>query len=368
MLEATFLYKSNVNICCGPLPSNARICLDSSLLTPLECPECPECEGISYGYLDVEIVDQCGYSPGYGCVDPIYNYTLKYDASLLSSYNAETEEYTALTSEDVTGIFCLSCFTDWVTEKIGNEPYFTVADGVVTFVSPHGCEYSFTPEFLLTVADTDTVDISFDGLGSELSADVIVDPDATNTLQATSDGLFVPAITVSDSATIDLTLTGTPGSTPQNVAGAVKISADADNIITAVADGIYAPEPPVNYLLGPSWGRIAGIVLNQTNQELYLENQLTFTGADWVAPLDGEIIGISRSQSSAISAGTLTVKMYVNALTNQSLAYTSGSESYTDFAAPLAFSAGDKISAQYSTTLTYNGDDILTIRPLMRFT
>lgn len=91
----------------------------------------------------------------------------------------------------------------------------------------------------LTVLDTSTVDLTLT-LANVLSADVIVSPDAGNTLVANANGLFVPtppsAITVADTPCIDLDLTG-------GVVTATPIlSADDCNALSCSLDGLLVLE------------------------------------------------------------------------------------------------------------------------------
>lgn len=59
--------------------------------------------------LGTQIVDDCN-SIAY------WNYTFAYDESLL------TDPTTLLVSANILGVFCESCFTDWIKELIANSP------------------------------------------------------------------------------------------------------------------------------------------------------------------------------------------------------------------------------------------------------
>jgi hypothetical protein len=52
------------------------------------------------------------YRTGNDCSCPSWRYVVSYDESLL------TTPATALTADDVTGIFCKSCLTTWVDDEI----------------------------------------------------------------------------------------------------------------------------------------------------------------------------------------------------------------------------------------------------------
>lgn len=108
-----------------------------------------------------------------------------------------------------------------------------------------------------TVSDTPTINMSI--LGSGTSGDpyvifgsVKLDPSITNVLAATVNGLFldcatiqtcvggVGITTISDTSTINMTITGT-GATldPYIISATVKLSVTAGNLITADGTGIY---------------------------------------------------------------------------------------------------------------------------------
>ncbi len=89
-----------------------------------------------------------------------------------------------------------------------------------------------------TVTDTSSVDLTL--TGTNLTADVRLDPDFIGRI--TGDGLELtcadvlqcaPPVTVTDTNTVDLTLLG------QLIQGDVKISSNAGNNITAQADGLF---------------------------------------------------------------------------------------------------------------------------------
>lgn len=87
----------------------------------------------------------------------------------------------------------------------------------------------------LVATDSATIDFTTSGtLGHNLTGNVKVSPDAGNNVSAHGNGIYAPKITVSDTATIDLTLASS------NITAAVKISPDEENIIVAHGNGIYA--------------------------------------------------------------------------------------------------------------------------------
>lgn len=89
----------------------------------------------------------------------------------------------------------------------------------------------------LAVADTDSVDLTL--TGGLLEADVNLSADVGNTLTIETDGLYAHPLAVTDTLTVDLTISGTPN---QTLSADVEVSADIDNMITVEADGLKVEE------------------------------------------------------------------------------------------------------------------------------
>jgi hypothetical protein len=97
----------------------------------------------------------------------------------------------------------------------------------------------------LTANDSATIDFTTSGTGNHtLTGSVKLSAVANNALTAQVDGVHVlsPVITASDSSTIDFTASGTHSHT---ITGAVKISSDANNILVAHSDGLYVPDASI---------------------------------------------------------------------------------------------------------------------------
>lgn len=118
------------------------------------------------------------------------------------------------------------------------------ADGIYAAVQT----FTETP---VTVLDSSTVDMTAGATGSGhtgITASVKVSAVAGNVLSTNADGLYVPTptvestLTVLDSATVDMTA-GATGAGHTGLTASVKLSAANGNIITANADGLYAPTP-----------------------------------------------------------------------------------------------------------------------------
>ena len=95
----------------------------------------------------------------------------------------------------------------------------------------------------LTVSDTATIGLVAGGLSNHtLSANLNISAAAGNAVTILGDGIYVSLgaetpLTATDGVTIDFTTSGTANHT---ITGEVKLSANAGNILTAVADGLYA--------------------------------------------------------------------------------------------------------------------------------
>lgn len=114
--------------------------------------------------------------------------------------------------------------------NIGSCEYYSNVSG---FVLPTGTETA------LTVTDSSTIDFTTSGFSAHtLTGAVKISATAGNIVAVNPDGIYVPtlgtSITVTDTPTIDLTLTGS------DLQANVIISPEAGNTITEYADGLYS--------------------------------------------------------------------------------------------------------------------------------
>ena len=125
-----------------------------------------------------------------------------------------------------------------------NQWTFTPGDGTAATIITIPAVPVQTP---LAVNDTATVDLTASGTDNHtLQADVKVSATAGNTLAVNADGLYVPAapasvqtpLTANDTPTVDLSASGLDNHTLQ---AAVKISASAGNTLAVNADGLFVP-------------------------------------------------------------------------------------------------------------------------------
>ena len=171
--------------CCNRYEPTVILCLaESGLLSQKNCPdESPD----TFDYLTLEAtlvsstrqVNDCGQVIG-------YQYVVRYDETLLADPD------TALTAEQIDGVFCKGCRETWVEDVVGDEPALVSnGDGSITWTSPHGCTLTFVPGTAACFSDTSTVEIGLDGDGC-LQGTVVLSPTAGNIIQALGNGLFIP--------------------------------------------------------------------------------------------------------------------------------------------------------------------------------
>lgn len=112
-------------------------------------------------------------------------------------------------------------------------------------VDAEGCvSYADASTLAITVADTNTLDLTL--AGGTLSGQVRISAAANNILTALGDGLFVPRAPVqgvSNSQTLTLTL-----STAGILSGSVNISPNAGNQLQVLPNGLFVPAPPTPFI------------------------------------------------------------------------------------------------------------------------
>lgn len=267
MATQTTEYITCKRLCCGVLPADVIVCVPSSIVAPHLCPigedggEAAE-QVTDFTYIEAQISKEC--KVGNACGRETWKYWITFD-------DAQLIEGAILTGPYITGIFCKDCWTDWVEELVGDEPYiFTDYEGQQTFVSPHGCQYDICPP---AVIDSSTVDLTLVKTeGSDclaIRADVILSDDEGNCLEARTDGLYGPCgegdpfiTAVEDTNEIDLdvtdgTLTATINLDPNGCASiseagllvpCLVVSEDPNNCLEDTPEGLFVPCPDAAFI------------------------------------------------------------------------------------------------------------------------
>jgi len=149
---------------------------------------------------------------------------------------------------------CLATAFPFLTyDDAGNRFIFTAGVNGQVWTTVGGVsQWAALPaEVPLTVVDTASVDLTASGtIGHTLQANVKVSGVAGNQASINADGIYVPTpaiqpetpLTVVDTSSVDLTASGTDNHTLQ---ATVKVSATAGNKTVVNADGIYTPETPL---------------------------------------------------------------------------------------------------------------------------
>lgn len=114
--------------------------------------------------------------------------------------------------------------------------------------------------------------------------------------------------------------------------------------------------------VGPLFQLAAGIIASITDVDLSLGNLIA--GGLWSVPRGGTLIGFSRSQgATAVTAGTLTVRVLKNGVSATTQAVTSGANSFVTLTTPVVFASGDTLSFQVSTDISYVGAALIGVVP-----
>ena len=204
--------------------------------------DCPDTTGTYTQDFIQATLQYADYSVESDC-DVLYTYTVKYDDSVLVSYDSETQAADpALYSGDILGVICDDTMADWVRQQNGEPITLTqTGGGQISMTNQYGCVYTIDVEFnlVLVVADTATVDLTL--AGSNLSADVKISADSDNLVTTEADGIKVQEIGIS--GTDSITFNTNTTDSVQSISAQVVISADAGNQITVEDDGLFVPAP-----------------------------------------------------------------------------------------------------------------------------
>jgi len=121
--------------CYASFPAEVVLCITSSKIAPTLCPD--DVAEETYARRTIEATLTLSSKEKSSCNQCLYSYTFTYDDEQLLDGEV-------LYAADISGVFCKDCFTKWVEDLVGNEPFFTDnGDGTLTYTSPHGCTFTF---------------------------------------------------------------------------------------------------------------------------------------------------------------------------------------------------------------------------------
>lgn len=139
MAIRTVTYIASCPVACyTDVPAEVILCIPQSKVAPAACPESEAEQTYVASYIEGQLTNVVKEG---SCGTCLYKHTIAYD-------DTQIAEGESLFATDVSGIICRDCLTKYIDDKVGDEPYIRDnEDGTYTFVSPHGCEYTFgTPE------------------------------------------------------------------------------------------------------------------------------------------------------------------------------------------------------------------------------
>lgn len=243
-----FIYASESRLSCSACGGEVIICI----------PEGLRINGAPY--INGELINVTEYSQHYCNTE--YQYVIEYDEELL------LDPEKGLSACDIMGIVCRGCLTryidyqdDHILDRLRVEDTVTldltydtinhILKGDVNVSILEGNNLTIVSDGLyvnvaaaqtpLTVVDTNTVNLTASGVANHtVQADVIISPDAGNSISALGNGLYAPPLVANDSSTIDFTTSSPQGHT---LTGEVRVSGSPGNLISVNADGIYASAP-----------------------------------------------------------------------------------------------------------------------------
>lgn len=155
----------------------------------------------------------------------------------------------------------------------------------------------------LTANDSATIDFTTSGtLAHTLTGSVKLSAVANNALTAQVDGIHVisPSLTANDSATVNFTTSGTLNHT---LTAVVTLSADTGNLLTVVGDGLKATQIPID-------------AQDSTSINFTTLDDTTFTG---VVVLDPAVDNILSITGSGLYANAASFGLADNSVTNAKL-------------------------------------------------
>lgn len=276
--------------CIGTSQANVVICIKDTIELVSGLNNLP-----AFLLVSTEIHDDCNVCNSY------WRYTLSYDENLLE------DPETLLTSDDITGLFCKTCFTDWIESFSGGLPVVTFKTiDVPTGTNPVAASVTDTLTFLagpnVTITGdelTDEITFALTGV-SLLAFSTINCPTGTDPVADSS------ADTLNLTADSNVTVTGTAGTDTIEFGLSVSVNntylisrnfADSANLNLLKADA------DDNTVLNAVTGKNIVFAINGTTELFVGNDSLSFIGTDFIIGsnsvngTDNRSLGISAASS-----------------------------------------------------------------------
>lgn len=169
MTTRTLIYNSSTNLDCGCLPQPVIICIPSALVAPIDCP--PDSEGTyTFNHITGNVTSKIKLSQNCNCI--VWQYTLTYDDTQLSSYDAELGTATSpLTASNILGVFCdTGCLITYIDDLVGNPISVVESEedpGLYILTNQYGCTYEIDGNYCDPGTPQAVVYLGADGCPSE---------------------------------------------------------------------------------------------------------------------------------------------------------------------------------------------------------
>lgn len=119
----------------------------------------------------------------------------------------------------------------------------------------------------------------------------------------------------------------------------------------------------------PFW-RESAVIAAQSSNAINIFNASSAAAARWVAPVAGSVIGCSVGGDAQISAGTLTLEVYVNNALSQSFAALSSADTLPKvilLGTAATFTANQTVDFRYSSDASLAGLAQIQVIPIFLF-
>jgi len=113
------------------------------------------------------------------------------------------------------------------------------------------------------------------------------------------------------------------------------------------------------------WWRLTGIAISQTNVALNIFNLASNAQSRYLPPASGRVVGVSLGADANLTAGTLTISLFIANALAASVTITNADSLpvYKTFATPQAFTSAQSIDFRYSSDAAVATLSIIQVIP-----